>query len=176
MTDIINVGAVKKEFESSKKRINDYKKFVFSHLGESKKLFVSLINNISLLNYSQIYSESFDEIELVTFNEILKYKPDLLDSLTKKLFKNFDQILVNLNKNISDIRLEISSIEKYIRTFLNKNKQIKLEKLFINESDQKITETVTNLLENIPDYLFIFLVETDKFINKVNRMYDPLIT
>ena len=176
MTDIINVGAVKKEFESSIKRINDYKKFVFSHLGESKKLFVSLINNISLLNYSQIYSESFDEIELVTFNEILKYKPDLLDSLTKKLFKNFDQILVNLNKNISDIRLEISSIEKYIRTFLNKNKQIKLEKLFINESDQKITETVTNLLENIPDYLFIFLVETDKFINKVNRMYDPLIT
>ena len=168
MTDIINVGAVKKEFESSIKRINDYKKFVFSHLGESKKLFVSLINNISLLNYSQIYSESFDEIELVTFNEILKYKPDLLDSLTKKLFKNFDQILVNLNKNISDIRLEISSIEKYIRTFLNKNKQIKLEKLFINESDQKITETVTNLLENIPDYLFIFLVETDKFINKVN--------
>ena len=135
-----------------------------------------MINNISLLNYSQIYSESFDEIELVTFNEILKYKPDLLDSLTKKLFKNFDQILVNLNKNISDIRLEISSIEKYIRTFLNKNKQIKLEKLFINESDQKITETVTNLLENIPDYLFIFLVETDKFINKVNRMYDPLIT
>ena len=166
---------LKKEFDSFRKKINEIKKFIFIHLNNSKNLYVAMKNNISLLNYSQNYSDYFDQMELVKFNEILANKPDLLKCFIKKLFNNFDQIFINLRKNIVDTEQEIKSIENSLMIFLNKNKQITLEKLFLNEDFKKIKDEDTISVEcSNEDYIFIYLVEIDNLLCKVKSMYKEI--
>jgi hypothetical protein len=166
-----NQGQFKKDFEIYKKKIREAKKILISILNDSKNLCNSLKNNISLLNFSQTYSEEFDQNEISHFKIILSYKPDLISKLVKKLFNNFDQIISSLSKNHEDMRKESKNIENWIFSLNQKYKEsgFNLDKLFnnsyyLNEFHQEKEED--------KEYVFCYLLDLSKPMRSIERMYE----
>jgi hypothetical protein len=164
-----NQAQFKNDFEIYKKKIRESKKTLISILNDSKNLCNSFKNNVSLLNFSQTYTEEFNQNEISDFNIILSYKPDLLSKLYKKLLNNFDQIISSLYKNNHDIRNESKNIENSIFSLNQKYKEssFNINKLYNNHF--YLNELHLEKEDN--EFVFCYLLDLSRQITSIERMY-----
>lgn len=161
---------LKKDFENYKKKIRESKKTIISLLNDNKVIFNSMKNNITLLNYSQNYSDEFNQNEINHLTIILSYKPDLITKFVQKLLNNFEQIVSSITKNNEIIKKELKNIENWVFTFTEsyKEKGLNLGKLYNNTL---YSDYLNNKNEEDNDYIFCFLLILSRSLIKIEKMY-----